>query len=54
MYEVSYFKRYNYKKRSTLRITLESLKALVKRNVNFQKQDLFQFVSDLEECVQEQ
>ena len=32
----------------------ESLNALVKRFVNFQKQDLFQFVSDLEECVQEQ
>ena len=32
----------------------ESLNALVKRYVNFQKQDLFQFVNDLEECVQEQ
>lgn len=32
----------------------ESLNALVKRYVNFQKQDIFQFVDDLEECVQEQ
>ena len=32
----------------------ELLNALVKRYVNFQKQDLFQFVNDLEECVQEQ
>ena len=32
----------------------ESLNALVKQYVNFQKQDLFQFVNDLEECVQEQ
>lgn len=32
----------------------ESLNALVKRYVNFQKQDVFQFVNDLEECVREQ
>ena len=32
----------------------ESLSALVKRYVNFQKQDVFQFVNDLQECVQEQ
>ena len=32
----------------------ESLNALVKRSVNFQKQDVLQFVNDLEECVQEQ
>jgi hypothetical protein len=32
----------------------ESLNALVKRYVNFQKQDILQFVNDLEECVLEQ
>ena len=32
----------------------ESLNALVKRYVNFQKQDILQFVNDLEECVKEQ
>ena len=32
----------------------ESLNALLKRYVNFQKQDILQFVNDLEECVQEQ
>ena len=32
----------------------ESLNALVKRYVNFQKQDVFQFVNDLQECVLEQ
>ena len=32
----------------------ESLNALVKRYVNFQKQDVFQFVNDLQECLQEQ
>ena len=32
----------------------EAANALVKRYVNFQKQDIFQFVTDLEECVQEQ
>ena len=33
---------------------LESVNALVKRFVNFQKQDVLCFVNDLEECVQEQ
>ena len=32
----------------------ESVNAIIKRYVNFQKQDLLQFVNDLEECVQEQ
>ena len=32
----------------------ESLNALVKQYVNFQKQDIFQFVNDLNECVHEQ
>ena len=32
----------------------ESLNALVKRYVTFQKQDILQFVNDLEECVHEQ
>ena len=32
----------------------ESLNALVKRYVDFQKQDVFQFVNDLQECVLEQ
>ena len=32
----------------------ESLNALVKRYVDFQKQDILQFVNDLEECVREQ
>ena len=32
----------------------ESLNALVKRYVHFQKQDVFQFINDLEECVREQ
>ena len=32
----------------------ESLNALVKRYVSFQKQDVLQFVNDLEECVCEQ
>ena len=32
----------------------ESLNALVKHYVTFQKQDILQFVSDLEECVHEQ
>lgn len=32
----------------------EAANALVKRYVNFQKQDIFRFVTDLEECVQEQ
>ena len=27
---------------------------IIKRYVNFQKQDVLQFVNDLEECVQEQ
>ena len=30
----------------------ESLNALAKRYVNFQKQDVFQFVNDLEECIE--
>ena len=32
----------------------ESVNAIIKRYVNFQKQDVLQFVNDLEECVQEQ
>ena len=32
----------------------ESVNALVKRYVDFQKQDVLQFVNDLEECIQEQ
>ena len=32
----------------------ESLNALIKRYVSFQKQDVLQFVNDLEECVCEQ
>ena len=33
---------------------LESVNAIIKCYVNFQKQDIFQFVNDLEEGVQEQ
>ena len=40
-----------WKKRNILKNNSESLNALVKRYVNFQKQNLFQFVTDLEECV---
>lgn len=32
----------------------ESVNAIIKRYVSFQKQDVLQFVNDLEECVQEQ
>ena len=32
----------------------ESVNAIIKRYVNFQKQDILKFVNDLEECVQEQ
>ena len=34
--------------------TTESVNAIVKRYVSFQKQDIFKFVNDLEECVLEQ
>ena len=32
----------------------ESVNAIIKRSVSFQKQDVLQFVNDLEECVPEQ
>ena len=32
----------------------EAANALVKRYVNFQKQDIYKFIDDLEECVKEQ
>ena len=32
----------------------ESVNAIIKHYVSFQKQDVLQFVNDLEECVQEQ
>ena len=32
----------------------ESVNAIIKRYVSFQKQDILQFANDLEECVQEQ
>ena len=32
----------------------ESLNALVKRYVNFKKQDVLQFINDLEKCVHKQ
>ena len=32
----------------------ESVNAIIKRYVSFQKQDVFQFVNDLEECVPEE
>ena len=36
------------------KVHTESVNAIIKRYVSFQKQDVLQFVNDLEECVQEQ